>query len=551
MFSVHRHITQGLTTIVDDPDGKHSTIDAAFLEAVSGDTGGTIRFLASGEFAAGVTVSRPGLIIEIPRRITLTNATSGTNGMFKFTGDRITLRGGGKISIPDGNWVDDQVVVEFSSCDQILVDNVVFQAGKDATLASTGDVGGILTDQDTSNPMTMLKFTTCSNKVVRHSFFYPGQAVQMIHSSHGNGLVVDGCHFTTESDEGFDVGDLLLVNPRHAYRCIHAENDEWGKIINNRFWALGDKAGTVLGTASEVEFALRLVGEGSGGNREEGHWIISGNHCEGVSSPKPFQLWGILSCIFTSNLIGFSGIAAASPAEDAAGDGHLIITGHDGTATGNKCSDIQVIANNIHNPGKTGQSACAIFLEATENISILSNAFSALTNIPVIRVDPDTTGETSVIGNTFFAAASVAGRPVEFLSGTFAANNTLVYANNRKHNLTGADVDTSTNSPTITGNIRAAGDVVSYAATTISAANSDNSINDSASGFPELYEGDLISISGFTGTAANNRICEVVSRTTAKIIVTSLGNDAAFVDDAAGETVTVRRLSANTNFSTT
>jgi hypothetical protein len=76
-------------------------------------------------------------------------------------------------------------------------------------------------------------------------------------------------------------------------------------------------------------------------------------------------------------------------------------------------------------------------------------------------------------------------------------------------------------------------------ATTISADSTDNSFNDSASGFLStlLKAGDVITVSGFTGagaTAANRQHVVSGTPTAAKIIVTS-----TLVSDAAGESVTM------------
>ena len=87
---------------------------------------------------------------------------------------------------------------------------------------------------------------------------------------------------------------------------------------------------------------------------------------------------------------------------------------------------------------------------------------------------------------------------------------------------------------TITGGIDR-GDGV-YTAATIAAANADNSINDSAVAFPLIHPGAKLWTSGFTGTASNNEQRTVVSRTTAKIVLTG---GTALVDDAEGESVTV------------
>lgn len=75
-----------------------------------------------------------------------------------------------------------------------------------------------------------------------------------------------------------------------------------------------------------------------------------------------------------------------------------------------------------------------------------------------------------------------------------------------------------------------------YTAATISAANADNSINDSATSFPYIHVGAELWTGGFTGTATNNEKRTLVSRTTAKIV---LSGGTALVDDASGETVDV------------
>lgn len=85
----------------------------------------------------------------------------------------------------------------------------------------------------------------------------------------------------------------------------------------------------------------------------------------------------------------------------------------------------------------------------------------------------------------------------------------------------------------------ATGPRLSYTAATISAANADSSVNDSATAFPAFVVGEPILVSGFTGTAANNQVGVVVSRTTAKIVLTVA---TAFVNDAAGESVTLTSL---------
>lgn len=76
-------------------------------------------------------------------------------------------------------------------------------------------------------------------------------------------------------------------------------------------------------------------------------------------------------------------------------------------------------------------------------------------------------------------------------------------------------------------------------ATTISAASADNSLNDAGNGMPALSPGDVIAIKGFTGTAGNNGLATVVSRTAAKVVISGI----TLVNDSAGESVTITPLS--------
>jgi hypothetical protein len=77
-----------------------------------------------------------------------------------------------------------------------------------------------------------------------------------------------------------------------------------------------------------------------------------------------------------------------------------------------------------------------------------------------------------------------------------------------------------------------------YTAGTISAAASDNSLNDSAASFPGWLAPDLrINIADFTGDTGNNHgSAVIVTATTSKVVLRA---DTPLVDDAAGENVTL------------
>lgn len=83
------------------------------------------------------------------------------------------------------------------------------------------------------------------------------------------------------------------------------------------------------------------------------------------------------------------------------------------------------------------------------------------------------------------------------------------------------------------------GNVTVGPATTISAANADNSLNDSGSGFGSLVVGQWAKATGFTGNNAvnNGKPFKIVTKTTSKITVSGI----TIIDDAAGESVTIKQ----------
>lgn len=84
---------------------------------------------------------------------------------------------------------------------------------------------------------------------------------------------------------------------------------------------------------------------------------------------------------------------------------------------------------------------------------------------------------------------------------------------------------------------------VTITATTISAAASDNSYNDSGSGFVAagFAVGDRVRVTGFTGDTANNIVVGTITAlTTAKMTIGGVDGD-VIVDDAAGESVTISK----------
>lgn len=84
---------------------------------------------------------------------------------------------------------------------------------------------------------------------------------------------------------------------------------------------------------------------------------------------------------------------------------------------------------------------------------------------------------------------------------------------------------------------------VTKTATTISALASDNSYNDSGSGFVSagFAVGDQVKVSGFTGNAANNIHSGTITALTASKMTIGGTDGDVIVDDAAGESVTITK----------
>lgn len=84
---------------------------------------------------------------------------------------------------------------------------------------------------------------------------------------------------------------------------------------------------------------------------------------------------------------------------------------------------------------------------------------------------------------------------------------------------------------------------IAITASTISAQASDNSFNDSGSGFVAagFAEGDRVNVAGFTGDTANNiRVGTIETLAAGKMTIASPNGD-VIVDDAAGESVTISK----------
>lgn len=84
---------------------------------------------------------------------------------------------------------------------------------------------------------------------------------------------------------------------------------------------------------------------------------------------------------------------------------------------------------------------------------------------------------------------------------------------------------------------------VTHSAATISALASDNSYNDSASGFVAagFAVNDQVNVAGFTGSGANNIFSGTITALTSAKMTIGGADGNVIVDDAAGETVVIKK----------
>ena len=441
-----------MTILFEDSFGLYASAEAALDRALKADTTGVIQFAAGAtyNFTGFATSNRSNMTLRIPSSSTLKTTSTGTHGFAKLTGSNIRLDGGGRVNVL--NWVNDQIMFEFSDSRNICVLDITFQGGTDNSNTVPDSGGGLISGSNTTNPMTFLRFTNSANKIVRGCTFHPGQGMTQIHTKNGNGLKVETCDFINQDAEGIftsanvppeggtlviGVGVTEVANPRYFHRGIFIEGDEWGHVMGCRFWALGDLTGAILtgGNSTLADFMIRLVHPSN--TSEGGHWRFDGNTAEIVACRKHIQLWGANSCLLTGNLFGYM-----LQGPQAAGEAVIVITGADGTASGTASGGVDIIGNGMHNNAKKDTDGASIYMDAASQVTVLANSFQVADQNNVIRIKPQNVADQTIhaAANFFqrFSAASATVYPVQIETGTFAGD--FAAQANRSHKMTGGMV---------------------------------------------------------------------------------------------------------------
>lgn len=460
---------------------------------------GTVHILpGSYQFTAPLTGAFNNVRITGTHGAVLKSTTSGTSGIFDFTGNNVVIDG---LKFLVETWVNDQNVIEFNG-DKAHVTNCLF----DVTTSSGSS----------SNPMTLVYFENCYERTVSFTTMHPNKGVRCIFDwntpttvagasgvNSSNGLKVIGCNFSI--DEGF-----LSETSRQCYRVIDAFGSEFGVIQGNRFFQLGSKAAEV-----DSGIFIRKHSTLDGFDLlESGHWSITGNVFERVASPTPIKIWGAGNVQITANMIGLPALLSdADGTPDASGEATIVVTGADGTRTGTAALNPTIVGNDIHNFAEASTDGAAVYLGATNGALISGNNFSIANSNNVIRIDSNKTSRPIITANSFQTSATPncgiyfadldAGAGSSMTSGAYVGGNafsgftnpildeSLASASTRRKVLTGIQ----------DGYLNAG--VQRIVSAGISFNTTSETISNTLSGMLNFGVGDVISISGATDQANN------------------------------------------------
>lgn len=519
---------------------------------------------------AATSIAADDVRVTIAPSAIITVGHSGSVGVFDVTGDNVTIQGG---RIRSTTFNASQSWVKFSSCFDSTVRDVIFEATVNPLADSSSDA--VITPVaaptgNTATPMVMVEFNTVVRKLIDHCAFLPDYAVTCVKSTDGAGIIVSNSNFSNNLDAGLgglsvNAGPTVLfaenAAPRLCWRCIQVDGDEWGLIQGNRFFALGDSnydAGSgatpyFTGAPYELDFVMRFKKGDSvptGGlltvQSETGHMRVIGNTAEWCAAPKGVQFWGIPSSIVTGNMFGLN------PSPDALGECWLYTTDANDDASGSDfCGDMVFYGNNIHNAAKTRTQASACFFRMTQDLKFGGNQIGVTASFHAIQLAGVNIESASISGNSFRGNTTTAVCPIRINTGAGIGNGIFVGGNDTEGFLL-SDVVLNDSSSTTDYYLNGLQDKLSgdqsatylYSGTDIAATDSDTLTSSAA--FTGLSVGDLILISGFTGAGitANAGLVTIKTFTSSSSIdiQTTAGGAGTLVADAAGETVTIRKI---------
>lgn len=347
-------------------------------------------------------------------------ATSGAVGM--FTGSGRALIEGFRVLV--STWVASMSLMKFSSAKDVLVDRVVFQVdthtpGGNATLAglslisnaTPGTVVGV-----TSTPMVLIEFEACLRKTVSRCTFLPAYAVTCIKAQNGASFRFASNDFDNNLNVG--LGGTQVAVPRLMWRGIDLTDEEWGTIIDNRWFGLGDGVtggfGFFTGAPYPVDACIRTNTTVAPTTDEHGHSNVALNRIEAVYTHGAMRLYGVTSYLVGQNLIGY-----LNDGPDTVGEGGIVIAGANGNSDVIIATGITIFGHDGHNNGKALTDGAGVYATQCDELTIRSSRFGVQTaNFSIVLnsakcVNPTITG-------CHFQALTTATNAIRLLAGTLS-----------------------------------------------------------------------------------------------------------------------------------
>lgn len=297
----------------------------------------------------------------------------------------------------------------------------------------------------------------------------------------------------------------------------------------------GDSDSTVKFTA-RADYLVKLQRLFPPTSSEQGHMILEKSLFEMSAYRAGVNIWGVNNANLQGNVLGY---AAGGPA--FLKEGHVVVTGSDGTASGFEGSAVHLRGNDIHNPSD-GDDASGVYVEKCQLVDIEGGSFEVNSNGRCVRIASGSVRRATIEGAKFSTLlpaghTNVGGNfPILFEAGTIADTTNGGFA------VDGCKWNGYKSAITVTG-------------TVYSCVASGNKINRSSGDFTAgtvFAAGMWIRVVGFrtNGQLRENGTtefyCRIDSLTATDLTVSGI----TLVDEAAGATVEIGNYGIAENLAT-
>lgn len=290
-----------VTVISQDSSGPFESCADALTSAFQNDSTGTVSFAAPGSylFDEPATVSRSRKTLVIPPTVTLTPTGTGSVGIATFSGDYVSITGGGTISVPTA--VNDQVILSITGS-RANVDGLTF--------STTSTSGANLT------PVIFLGLTGSQESRVQNNRFIPLRGFTCIKATAGQRNFYGFNNFGPADTSVYEASASGITSANtttpllgEVWRCIDLQHDGWAVVQGNRARYLGRGSSPQGDCFLNYDFDSTYYPDDEGGLHEAGHLNFMGNYIEDCSMPVLVRLngcrWGqIVGNAFANSLGG-------------------------------------------------------------------------------------------------------------------------------------------------------------------------------------------------------------------------------------------------------